>query len=72
MYHYYIVIFFSCFYLLCCCTVLVAHNGFNFDYRILAAEIERQKLTAQFIKADLGFADTLYELRKVSYISTSQ
>jgi len=46
-------------------TVLVAHNGFNFDYRILAAEVERRKLTALFIKADLGFADTLYELRKV-------
>ena len=46
-------------------TVLVAHNGFNFDYRILAAEVERRKLEAQFLKADLGFADTLYELRKV-------
>ncbi|XP_065882612.1 uncharacterized protein [Dysidea avara] len=45
--------------------VLVAHNGFTFDYRILAAEVERRKLMAQFIKADLGFADTLFELKKM-------
>jgi len=46
-------------------TVLVAHNGFVFDFRILAAEVERRNLIVQFNRADLGFADTLYELRKV-------
>jgi len=45
--------------------VLVAHNGFVFDFRILAAEVERRNLTVQFKRADLGFADTLYELKKV-------
>ena len=53
-------------------TVLVAHNGFGFDYRILAAEIERRHLMAQFIKADLRFADTLDELRKVIYSRNRQ
>ena len=46
-------------------TVLVAHNGFVFDFRILAAEVERRNLELQFNRADLGFADTLYELQKV-------
>ena len=48
-------------------TVLVAHNGFVFDFRILAAEVERRNLELQFNRADLGFADTLYELQKVCY-----
>jgi len=47
------------------CTVLVAHNGFVFDFRILAAEVDRQNLIMQFNRADLGFADTLHQLQKV-------
>ena len=45
--------------------VLVAHNGFAFDFQILAAEVERHKLIAGFIEANLRFVDTLHE---VSYI----
>ena len=43
----------------------MTHNGFAFDFQILAAEVERWKLMAEFIKANLIFADTLYELEKV-------
>jgi len=43
----------------------VAHNGFAFDFQILAAEVQRRKLMAEFKKANLIFADTLYELKKV-------
>ena len=45
--------------------VLVAHYGFIFDFRLLTAEVERRKLMVQFLKADLLFADTGFELRKV-------
>ena len=43
----------------------MAHNGFVFDFRILAAEVERCNLAVIFNKADLRFADTLFDLRKV-------
>ena len=49
----------------CVYTVLVAHNGFTFDFRILAAEIERRNLKHKLASSDLMFADTLFDLQKV-------
>lgn len=46
-------------------TVLVAHNGFTFDFRILAADIERRNLKHKLYSANLKFADTLFDLQKV-------
>lgn len=49
--------------------VLVAHNGFAFDYLFLMAEIKRHNLEESFIgvnSLDLWFADTLYDARRVS------
>ena len=48
----------------CLYTVLVAHNGFAFDYRILAAEVERRNLRHE-LHDHLMFADTLFDLQKV-------
>ena len=50
-------------------TVLVAHNGFSYDFPLLLAEIERrptQLATADLIHHKIFFADTLPYLRKVS------
>ena len=46
--------------------VLVAHNGFKFDYPILMAEIRRCNLKESFKKVDLWFADTWYDANRVS------
>ena len=46
--------------------VLVAHNGFAFDYLFLMAEIKRHNLEESFGTAELWFADTLYDARRVS------
>jgi len=49
--------------------VLVAHNGFAFDFPILLAEVERRvelQLTL-FRSANIHFSDTLPLLRKVLY-----
>ena len=48
------------------CTVLVAHNGFGFDFLFLVAEVKRRKLDDIFSKAHLYYADTLYDSRRVS------
>ena len=49
--------------------MLVAHNGFAFDYLFLMAEIERHQLKKNLDRAELWFADTLYDARRVSYLS---
>ncbi len=52
-----------------CLLVLVAHNGFAFDFPILLAEVE-QKAELQltlFQSANMHFSDTLPLLRKVLY-----
>ena len=46
--------------------VLVAHNGFPFHYYFLMAEIKHHNLEQSLITAELWFADTLYDARRVS------
>ena len=46
--------------------MLVAHHGFAFDYFFLMAEINRHNLEEIFGTIDLWFADTLYDVRRVS------
>ena len=46
--------------------VLVAHNGFPFHFYFLMAEIKRHNLEQSLKTADLWFADTLYDARRVS------
>ena len=47
--------------------VLVAHNGFAFDYPFLMTEIKRHhNLEESFGTAELWFADTLYDVRRVN------
>ena len=58
--HIYITVLLS-FYL-----VLVAHNGFNFDFPFLMEEIRRCNLKESFEKVDLWFADTWYDANRVS------
>ena len=45
--------------------VLVAHNGFAFDYRIMVAEVERRNQLQLFAAANLMFADTYHDLVQV-------
>ena len=46
--------------------VLVAHNGYNFDYPILLAEMERHEINPKcFERNNIHFSDTLYSLRQV-------
>ena len=48
-------------------TVLVAHNGHSFDYRILLSLIEKHKLDGSwFEKHNVKFVDSLQYLRQVS------
>ena len=46
--------------------MLVAHNGFNFDFLFLMEEIRRCNLKESFEKVDLWFADTWYDANRVS------
>jgi len=46
-------------------TVLVAHNGFTYDFRIMVAEVERRNKLQLFCGANLMFADTLSDLVQV-------
>lgn len=51
--------------------VLVAHNGFAFDFPILLAEVERrpqQLVITDFEAKSIHFSDTLPVLRKVSIL----
>ena len=41
--------------------VLVAHNGFPFDFIFLVAEVKHRKLDEIFDSIDIYFADTLYD-----------
>lgn len=52
----------------CYGTVLVAHNGFVFDFPLLLAEIERRPnclSTQHFVSHNIHFGDTLPHLRQV-------
>ena len=49
--------------------VLVAHNGFGFDFLFLTAEMQRCWLVEAYNTVDLWFADTLCEARTVSITS---
>ena len=49
--------------------VLIAHNGFGFDFLFLIAEIQRRQLVEAYNTVDVWFADTLCEARKVSRTS---
>lgn len=51
--------------------MLIAHNGFGFDFLFLIAEIQRRQLAEAYDTVDLWFADTLCEARKVSNASVS-
>jgi hypothetical protein len=54
-------------------SVLVAHNGNSFDFRILLSHIERHELSWNwFEKYNVKFADSLQYLRKVSLKVTMQ
>ena len=44
----------------------MAHNGFSFDFVFLVAEVQRRKLDEIFGSIDIYFADTLYDVRRVS------
>lgn len=47
-------------------TVLVAHNGYSFDYRIMLAEMERHKVDNRWFELhNVHFADSLHYLRQV-------
>jgi len=46
--------------------VLIAHNGFGFDFLFLLAEIKRRQLVEVYDTVNLWFADTLSEARRVS------
>ena len=48
-------------------TVLVTHNGFTFNFRILAAEIECHNLKHELDSSNLMFADALFDLQKVHH-----
>ena len=51
-------------------TVLVAHNGFSYDFPLLLAEIERRPKelsTANLSHCRLFFADTLLHLRQIRF-----
>ena len=50
-------------------SVLVAHNGYQYDFPILLAEIERSdkpELTNWLITHNIWFADTLHYLKQVN------
>lgn len=51
--------------------LLVAHNGFGFDFLFLIAEIQRRHLIEAYNTVDLWFADTLCEAHTVSSTSKS-
>ena len=42
--------------------MLVAHNGFMFDFRILSAEVQRWGMVEQLSAENFAYADTLFEL----------
>ena len=46
--------------------VLVAHNGFKFDFPFLMKEIRLCNLKEAFKKVDLWFADTWYDAKRVN------
>ena len=45
--------------------VLVAHNGFAFDFNFLVAEVKHCKLDEIFEGIHIYFADTLFDARRV-------
>ena len=47
-------------------TVLVAHNGFPFDFIFLVAEVKCRELDEIFNGITLYFADTLHDAKRVS------
>lgn len=49
-----------------CPLVLIAHNGFAFDFLFLMAEIKRRNLEESFNTTNLWFSDTLYDVKRVS------
>ena len=49
--------------------VMVAHNGFGFDFLFLLAEIQRRQFLEAYNTVDLWFAYTLFEARTVSSTS---
>lgn len=49
--------------------MLIAHNGFGFDYLFLKEEIKRHSLEEYFDTIDLWFADTLFDTRRVSIVT---
>ena len=50
--------------------VLVAHNGFAFDFPILLAEVERRMELhlSDFVSRNIHFSDTLPLLRRYCYL----
>ena len=48
------------------CSVLTAHNGFTFNFPFLVAEVKRRKLDAILAPMKLYYADTFYDIKRVS------
>ena len=47
-------------------SVLLAHNGFAFDFLFLMAEVKRRKLEEILGTVEMYYADTLHDARRVS------
>ena len=53
--------------------VLIAHNGFTFDFNVLISEIKRNRMSFDLDELErLQFADSLPHLRKVIAIDKRQ
>jgi len=48
--------------------VLVAHNGFSFDFSSLVAEVKRQKLDGVLAPVKPYYADTLHDIKRINTI----
>ena len=48
--------------------MLIAHNGFSFDFPFLVAEVKRRKLDEVLAPVKLCYADTLHDTKRVNII----
>ena len=46
--------------------VIVAHNGFNFDFKVLINSLKRHNLLSEFEELDVAVCDTLFVSRKIA------
>ena len=52
--------------------MLIAHNGFNFDFPFLVAEVKRRKLDEVLAPVKLYYAYTLHDTKRVNIILHGQ